>query len=287
MRLSVVVASFSAAPALARCLESLPAADPEIEVIVSVAEAVPDVATRFPRVKFLTAPPGSSVFRLRSLGIDESRGQVIALTEDHCTAGPGWPRLLCEAVEAGRPAVGGAVENGRTQSTHDRALFLCEYGVHLPPLAEGATASLTGVNVAYQRERLWSCRAVWAEGFYENEVHDALREAGCALFRVPAVVRSHLAFSFHEAAAHLYRGGLRFGAYRAGRKDWPRRALLLLAAPAVPGLLVVRLLRGLFERRPQAARAALRDLPSLFVLYLAWGAGEARGALAALRGRRA
>lgn len=286
-RLSVIVASFSGPAALARCLESLATEDADAEVIVSIAEAAPDIVARFPRARFVSAPPGASVFRLRSLGIAHCRGRVIALTEDHCTAGPGWPRLLREAVEAGRPVVGGAVENGRAQTAHDRALFLCEYGAHLPSLPEGAAMSLTGVNVAYERERLLGCRAVWAEGFYENEVHDALQQAGCNLFRVPAVVRSHLAFGFAEAAAHLFRGGRRFGAYRGGGKALPLRALLLLASPAVPLVLLMRLLRGLLERRRDELPGTLPALPHLFAFCLAWGAGESSGYLEAMLSPRA
>ena len=120
----------------------------------------------------------------------------------------------------------------------------------MPPLGDGPARALSGVNVAYERGVLAGCRGVWQEAFYENEVHDALRASGHGLRRIGrARVSSHLALPLREAAAHLFRGGRRFGSYRRATLARALRALLPVAALALPALLTWRV-------GPRGGRAA-------------------------------
>lgn len=280
---SVVVASFCGEPALRRCLQSLEPQADAAEVIVATdveIQAVARLEARFPRFRFLPAPRGTSVFRLRAMGVPHASAPMVALTEDHCTADPGWLEALRAEHAAGHAVVGGAVENGIGASAYDWALYLCEYAAHMPPLRDGPARTLTGVNVAYDREALAGCRGVWSEAFYENEVHDALQAAGHPLRRAgSACVTSHLALPFRQASAHLFRGGQRFGAYRRGRASPTARALLPVAAPAVPALLTWRVARTIAARRPRLMGTFARALGHVAVLNGAWAAGEALGYL--------
>jgi glycosyltransferase involved in cell wall biosynthesis len=284
---SVVVASFSGEPALRRCLESLESQCAEgAEVIVASdleASLREPLAARFPRVRFLQAPRGSGVFRLRARGVAEARGRLVALTEDHCTASPEWVDSLLAASRAGHPVVGGPVENGLEEGTYDWALYLCEYGAHMPPLPEGPAEILSGLNLAYDRALLDRCRETWREAFHENEVHDALRAQvpGFALHRVEkAVVTSHLDMSMTEAMAHLFQGARRYGRHRKSISPSGVRLLLPLATVALPPLLVWRELRNVAARRPRLLGKTVRGLPYIASLVSAWSAGEALGYLA-------
>src|SRR3970040_927316 len=134
---SVVVASFSGEPALRRCLESLEPQTAEAEVIVAAeveAAAVARLQARFPRLVFVRAARGArvwaplearfprlvvggaprraSVFRLRAMGLEQARGRLVALTEDHCTAAPGWLDPPCAQHRGGHPAGGRAGGDG-------------------------------------------------------------------------------------------------------------------------------------------------------------------------------
>ena len=53
-------------------------------------------------------------------------------------------------------AVGGSVVNGVTDTSLDWATYLCEYSFFSPPVAEGESAILPGMNVAYRRSALES-----------------------------------------------------------------------------------------------------------------------------------
>lgn len=280
---SVVVASFSGEAVLRHCLESLEPQAAGAEVIVATdveASGISRLEARYPGFRFVRAPRGTSVFRLRALGIDQASGRLVALTEDHCTAAPGWLDALRASHGEGRAVVGGPVDNGQRARTYDWALYLCEYAAQMPPLRDGPARALSGVNVSYERDLLAACRGVWRAGFYENEVHDALQAWGHRLHRSgSACVASHLSLPLREAAAHLFRGGRRFGQYRRGRSSPAVRALLPVAALALPALLTARALRSVAVRRPRQLGATARALGYMVALNSAWAAGEAVGYL--------
>ena len=281
---SVVVASFSGEAALRRCLESLEPQATAAEVVVATdvdAGPLGRLQERFPLFRFLPAPAGTSVFRLRSMGVDQASRPLILMTEDHCTFAPGWLDALVSGLRSGRPIVGGPVEIGEAVRAYEWALYLCEYAAHMPPVAEGPVPALSGVNVAYRRDVLSSCRGVWQDAFYENEVHDALRATGHGLFRSGgAILTSHLSLPLGPAAGHLFRGGRRFGGHRRRHASPAMRVALPIGALALPALLTWRVLRVAAARRPERLGMTVRALPSIVTLNSAWSAGEARGYLA-------
>ena len=279
MRASVVVASFSGEAALRSCLDSLERQHGDAEVIVSAAaepDALVNLRSSYAWAEFVPAAPATTVFQLRARGLARARGDIAVLLEDHCRVGEGWLEALLGAVERGRGFAGGPVESGADAALADFAQYLVEYGALMPPVADAG--ALLAVNAAYDRRALQSCAAVWAEGFHDNEVHDALRAAG----QVPrvvagATVRSHLRWPLPLAMAHLFLGGARFGSYR--RRQWgpAERVLRILAAPMVPAVLMARLASRLAGRRPRALPRFALALPSVVCLVASWCAGELAG----------
>lgn len=284
-----MVAAFSGEAALSRCLESLLPAAADIELIASTClghDILRRLQSRFPDVRLLGAPPGTDAFELRRRGLEVANGRLLLLTEDHCTLGPGWVDALCGAHDTGHSVMGGVVENGHAPSAYGRALYWCEYAAQMPPLPEAAHAVLSGVNVAYDRDALWSCRETWRASFYESEVHQALLDRGHDLWRVPnAVVVSHLGFRFGEALVHLYRGGRRFGSERRRRSSMSMAWVLRLSVCVVPLLLAARVVAAVLQRRPRDSGVLVLSLPYVASLCVAWGGGEAVGYWAIGRAR--
>lgn len=282
---SVIVASFSGRDALEACLKSIIRQSVGAEVIAAtnLCEAECERLGRpFPDVHFVRAGRGSDVFRLRSLGIAAARGKWIALTEDHCVASPGWLTALREAL-GDRTIVAGPVLPDPSRRWTNRALFLCEYANLLPPLRADRLSFVSGVNAAYPRAALEQCRDVWQDGFYENEVSDALRSAGYRFAVAPeAFVHSRLTMRLRSAIGHFYAGGRRFGGYRAVNSAAAVRAIRLLITPAVPLVLLARILRNV-SRRPGWFKASVLGVPVMLVLLVAWASGEAAGLLRGLR----
>jgi len=276
---SVVIAAFSGEGTLVACLAGLEAESAQAEVIV-VGALEPALAgelrRRFPWAELLAAPAALDVFQLRALGVARAAGRIVVLLEDHCVVGTGWLAALRDAVEDGGTRwAGGAVESGLSAQAPAWALYLVEYGALMPPLG-GDGGSVLAVNAAYRRDVLESCRAVWEDGFHDNEVHDALRALGheARIASPAATVRSDLRLPLGRAAGHLFAGGRRFGAYR--RRGWTRaeRLARILAAPLVPALLIARIFGRVLARRPARLPRVVAALPHLACLVAAWSAGE-------------
>ncbi len=288
--ISLVVASFSDAETLARCLESIAKQEQEAEVIVvsnTSAKAHADVMQRFPSCRFIHAARNADVFHLRTMGALRARGRIVVFTEDHCVAGTGWLSALRKAYQQGRKIVGGSVDSGLTKGSFDWSLYLCEYARYMPSRADGATSSLSGVNVAYDRELLDSCCDIWQPAMYENELHDALRGAGHQLrFVNTAQVCSGLAMTLRQAVVHLFTGGLHFGTYRQSRSSPLRRLFWLAAVTAVPMLLMQRIVGQVAVRQPERLVHLTWALPYLVLLVGSWSLGEAVGHVRATVNRR-
>ena len=276
---SVVIASCSGPEDLRLCLESMMphAAEAEIIVAAPTSFGAGPVVSRFPGVELLEAPEGTSVFRLRSLGLARARGPFVVLTEDHCVVAPDWLERLRAPRPEGRCVVGGPVDSG-LKGVRARALFLVEYAALLPGGKGGRAVS--GVNAGYDRRALEGCRLTWQDVFCENEVHDALAEAGHVPYREEgAWVRTRLRMSLREALRHLFEGGRRFGGYRRARSSRAFRLSFPFLAPALPGLLLGRILRAVVERRASWLPGFLAAAPEMTLLLCAWSAGELSGHL--------
>jgi len=284
--LSIVVASWSNDASLERCLARLAPQWEGAEVIVATNRRSGELERRYPQARFLRAPEGATVFRLRTLGAEAARARLVALLEDHAAAGPRWAGALREAYSAGHRIVGGPVENGLRSRAVDWALYFAEYGFHMPPMPAGAAPRLSGLNIAYDRELLRSCHDVWKETLQENEINDALRARGQALHLAPdAVVESFLPMTLGHAMGHLRDGGRHFARYRASRCSTGKRLVFALASPLVPAVLFLRLARGVVARKPERLLQLARALPFLALALGAWGWGEATGYLQGGRGR--
>jgi len=281
--LSVVVASWSGETALRRCLESLLPQINEAQVIVAFrGESPPGFAKdqRFSNMRFVTAPSDASVFQLRSLGLREARGALVALIEDHSAVSQEWLQALNRARAAGSLICGGPIENDPDSSGYDWALYFAEYGRFMPPLDEGETRILSGANISYDRETLWSCYTTWEASFYETDVNAALIDAGKQARMVPeALVTSRLRMRFLEATRHLFEGGVHFGNFRAMQSTLFARFLWIIASPVIPVLTLFRIVRVTIERQPRRFVKLIQASLYLIVLVCAWSLGETIGYL--------
>ncbi|MFO0809723.1 MAG: glycosyltransferase [Gemmataceae bacterium] len=277
--MSVVIAAFSGAAALGRCLESLVGQADGVEIIVATdrpAAEVEPLRQQFPGVQFVFAPADSGVFRLRSLGLSQARGRLVGLSEDHCALAPTWVGGLRRATATGRWVLGGPVASGHPRGVYLWALYLSEYASFMPPLGERPTTYVSGVNVAYAGDALRQCRALWEDEFHDPLVLDALCAAGYRCRMVPeAEVHTTLQMSLPAAVAHLFGGGRWYGRFRTERVGAGCRVLLALAAPLIPAVMLARIIRVVAARRPRRLPATAASFAFLVILLSAWGAGEA------------
>jgi hypothetical protein len=148
-----------ARPALAHVVPQANAAGGEVIVADGSGRIAPglDVLQQLGGPVRWVELPGRSVFQLRRAAYRSARGDIVAITEDHCHVAPDWIARILDAharfPDAG--VVGGAVLNGTNEKLVDWAAFLLTQGPYMPPLANGIVDRVAGpANVSYKRRVL-------------------------------------------------------------------------------------------------------------------------------------
>lgn len=210
-------------------------------------------------------------------GLLAARGRHVAFTTDLCVVDDGWARAAVAALEAGAAAVGGPISPAASLSSTGRAVHALRFG-RLPRAAgRHDVDDVAADNAAYARESLLAHAGDLGGGFWEVEANRRLRAA-----RLPLVFDGAMSATFTggEALGGLlrqrFRHGIHAGAWRVATGA-RRPAQIVLAAPAVPAVLLARTMRA--SGLPGAA------VPHFLALATAWAAGEVIGATRAHRQR--
>ena len=131
--LSVVIAASDSAAAVERCLSSLGCSLPGMEIIVAFSPDRIAVPISRAGVTWIEAEPAASVPRLRRIGLDQSRGEVVVFTEDSCTFADGWADAWRRAFAAPeiRAATGPSCARDGRSDHQELGGFFCEYAPFL------------------------------------------------------------------------------------------------------------------------------------------------------------
>jgi len=283
--LSVVVPSVNGWQDLSGCLEALEANERQVRLEVLVAdrcgaELRRQIGRRFPRVRVLEAPPGTSIPDLRARAFAAARADAVAVIEDHVLVPPGWAKQLLAAQDQGEEVVGGSVSNAATDRIVDWAAFLCEYSHLLAPLRPGPSETLAGNNIVYRRALLDRYRAETGGGRFEEHLHRALRRDGVTLFCRPEIEvahKKHYTIGSYLVQRYLYARS--YADVRLHERSWPTRLGYAAAATALPPVLFFRIVSRVVVRRLYR-RALATSLPLIALFVIGWAAGEMVGALA-------
>jgi hypothetical protein len=220
-----------------------------------------------------------SIPALRALGIDQARGRVIAVTEDHCIVQPGWFQAIARALQAGYRAVGGPVENGAVKRLVDWAVFFCEYTRFMGPVPCGVVAEIPGNNSAYDRQLFDGLEAELRAEQWESAWHARWRERGVAFYSDPEMVVSHKkSFGYGYFLGQRYHYSRSFAGKRLEQAPWWKRWAYAGGTLLLPGLLLWRMIAVLLRKRRHLKPFVL-SLPLLGTFLVSWAVGECVGAL--------
>ena len=273
-----------------RVIETIQALDPAVSgetCEIVIADRLQDELTGrirrdYPHVRIIDCPAGMTLTEMRTLAFEASNAPIVAVTEDHCVPAPGWAATLKKAFDEGGPelvAVGGSVVNGVTDSGLDWATYLCEYSFFSPPVAQGESDILPGMNVAYRRNALEAVpRGLLVSGFWETTVHPLLLRNGGRFLSLNELVMFHKKrFSWGLFASQRFIYSRYFAGLRFGDAALPKRAAASLASLALPPVLLMRAVKA--ARSKGLGKEMLRASPYLLALYCVWAVGESVGAL--------
>ena len=272
---------------LSRWLEELDG-DGELIVVDASRDGTADVlASGFPRVRVLRRPHGRLAPELWRDGLEVSVAPYVAFSTAQMVPAPGWRRAMLDRLDdTGAAVVGGPIEPAPGLSPLDRAVYLLRYVHYLRPLITSAHIEPPGDNAVYCRDRLSGLESLWGEGFWEVEIHRALRERGeISTMAEDAVVAFQGGTRLGSLLPQRYAHARHYGASRAGRIGTVGRLAHVVAAPAVPLVMLHRIAAALASRG-RSLGPWMSAMPGLLALLGAWSLGEARGMGAGLpRGR--
>ncbi len=248
----------------------------ELIVVDSSGGDAPDLG---PSVRWLPRPTCMTVFQLREVAYKESRGEIVASTEDHCRVMPGWCRRILDVARraSGGCGIGGALENGTTDNLMDWAAFIVTQAPALAPLPSGAVKRTTGAaNVSMKRravERLPS-----HDGFGTIELFDIAEVArdGETLLQDDSLVVTHYqSMGFRGTSSVEFHNGRTLGGFRRqymDRRDWARVA----TAGVLPLYRSARML-SVASRKRMPRRSLVAAIPWVVWFEYCTGAGQLLG----------
>jgi len=127
---SVVIAVWPDIDGLSECLASLDSQrDSTIEILVVGGGRFPtEIYNRFPGVEWLQGSPDMLVPHLWSIGINNSRGKIVAITTARFVPAPDWLKNIYEAHKRlASPGIGGAIDPPRGGSAKNWAIYFLRY----------------------------------------------------------------------------------------------------------------------------------------------------------------
>jgi Glycosyl transferase family 2 len=279
------VVAFNDEAVRAACLDALAAqcASGQVEIVV-VSEAAratgPALRARHPDAIWIEAPEGTTVPRLRAMGLARCRGRIVALLEDDCVVEPPWVEAVRAAHASPDAAIGGVVEPGPYRRAIDWAVYFCEYGRFMRPvrLGQDIVLALAGNHVTYKRDAVAGATGD-AAGFVDYFVHDAWRRAGRAMRVEPTMgVRNVNRWALRHVTSVPFHHARAFAARRGQARSLGWRGGMTALAPVLPALKLGRIINDTVSRRRFSGRL-LQALPWIVMFVSFWSVGEAVGYL--------
>jgi glycosyltransferase involved in cell wall biosynthesis len=282
---SVVIASGAGGEFLPRCLDSLrvQADEQGAEVLVvdrCGGETAARVVRDYPFVTLVPAggEPRPSVPQLRKIGAMRARADIVAIIEEHCVAPPDWLATIREALRPDDAAISGPILDSNFSRVRDWVVYFSEYNNYLPPWPDGERSTLSGANIAYQRDLLVKHQDVLGTGYWEVVLHPLLAQDG-KLRAVSAMgVRHTGPFDYLYYLEQRYLLSRVWGGTQKDRVSSLKRLFYLAAAPAFPPLLLARTAQRVFSKGRRIGRF-LQAIPLLIPVACVYVWGEWLGYL--------
>ncbi len=282
--ISVIVVSVHGSSYLEECLDALHDQEGEFDVEIIVVtslrgDAVERIKRKFPGIMLLTPPARIGIPQLRALGLSHAAGESVAFTEDCCVPARSWCAEIIRAHGSGYDVVGGAIENGSSDTSVNWAAYLCEYGELMLPVPDGEVPGLAGNNASYRRNVFKKIDQSFVRDYWEYFLYRELRRLDVKLRSVPTIVvykkKEHRFVQFLRQRFYFSRS---FAGMRSTNMPPSRRFFYALSSPLLPFLMIWRIARQVI-RKKRFGLEFIRALPFLSLFMVSYAGGEASGYL--------
>jgi hypothetical protein len=281
-RLSIVIATTHPWPEIREALESLrdqaAALGAEILVVDGDGAGFPEAeAPHHPNVRVVEGR-GASVFALRALGIAQARGEVVAITEDHCRVAPDWCARILDAhrEHPEAAAIGGGVENGATSTLIDWANFALVFSPFMPPIRNGESEQIAlQANISYKRRVI--PEAAGRHGLMEFLFNRELRDRGERLVADGRIlVHHHQSHGILRTCASHFHNGRSIAGFRLPDLNGFERLARVGSTVILPPFLLWLTVRNI-GRKGRLRGRVLASVPLVIPLILCHATGELIG----------
>lgn len=277
-KLSVIVVCLNSPDVREKCLTALAnQIDPNNTEILVVSRWTNDdrkEGERLSSIHWLSAPSESTIPQMRTQGILQSRGEIVALLEDDCVVSSSWLSDVIQAHAGEDKIIGGAIAAEHYHSLLDWAVYFCEYARFMPPFS-GSQSALPGNNVSYKRTALPSLNP--ADGFYEVFFHDQWLRSGGRLLANPNMAVTNIN---HWTIRHItnipFHHGRAFAGMRSAQFPLWRKGVYSLLSLALPILKLYRLAVVVYNRRKYRSQFIF-SIPFTVLFLVSWSIGEMLG----------
>ena len=255
------------------------AGDAEIIVVDNSGDRTLDLAHgKFPGVKLISSQ-ARWIPQLWEEGIQQSCGEVIALTTAHCVPQKDWIGQIHKAHKNPYAGIGGAIENDGSGGIVEWAIYFLRYSRHMLPFLPEIVAEIAADNASYKRKFLDCCQGVRRNGFWEPVVHAELRRAGQKIWRTPAIVVTHKkSFGLFRFLQQRFWHGRQFGSGRSANLTKSGRMVHVILSPLIPGAYLSRIIQEIGSKRKHLKQFFF-SLPILLLFLGSWSLGECSGYL--------
>lgn len=282
--ISVIVVSVIGSPYLEECLDALHEQEGEFDIEIIVVtplqgDAVDRIKKKFPQVKLLTTSSRIGIPQLRALGLSHAAGETVAITEDCCIPAKNWCAEIVRAHRSGYDVVGGAIENGSSNTSVNWAAYFCEYSERMMPIPDGDVDGLAGNNSSYRKSVFEKVDESFIRDYWEYFLYRELKRLDVKMRSVPTIVvnkrKEHRFVPFLRQRFHFSRS---FAGMRSTHMPTHRRLFYAVSSPLLPFLMTWRIARQVI-RKKRFRFQFLRALPLLSLFLISYAGGEASGYL--------
>jgi glycosyltransferase involved in cell wall biosynthesis len=290
--ISVIIPSYNSEATIGRCLASLESQvdSPAREVILVDSSndcTVNIVSKQHPKIQVIHLDQKTDPGTARNLGIEKSRGEILAFIDSDCIADRNWLRRITEAHASAYRVIGGAVQNGNDKASIVAwAGYLSEFREFLPTMGLREVMHIPTCNISYKKE-IFSQFGLFEGRYYPQEdlvYNYRLWKNGEKILLDPSIRVHHV---HRVKASEFFRHQNKIGAATSRvLKILPLQGSFLanhpyLATASLPMLCATKFARTMsifLKYQPDVIRKRPEALLLLFAGLLFWGYGFAKGA---------
>jgi len=197
--ISIIIPSYNSENTIKKCLDSLLnqsyGGEYEIILVDSSIDNTPQiVSSQYQNVKFIHFDKKTDPGTARNIGIEESKGDLIAFIDSDCDASQDWLEKIESAHKSPYNIVGGVVNNGnRNNDLVAWAGYIAEFRDFLPEQPMQEVMHIPTCNISYKRT-IFSKFGYFKGEFYPQEdlVHNYnLWENGEKILLDPGIQVAH------------------------------------------------------------------------------------------------